>query len=113
MKSTSTIASFFVFALTVATAWPLASAYAAEGERDDSTADVCLASAGEEAPAVTLETHSKPVAVQGSGESTAAGGYCTLDCSYCSTDADCWSRRAGSCEPIRLCRQATPGVQVK
>ncbi|HYO51175.1 hypothetical protein [Archangium sp.] len=113
MKSKSTIASFFVVALTIATAWPLASTHAAENERDDSAADVCLASIEEEAPAVTLETRSKPVATQGSGESMAAGGYCTLDCSYCLTDADCWSRRAGSCEPIRLCRQTPPGVQVK
>jgi hypothetical protein len=113
MKSGSTLASFFVVALTVVTVWPLASAHAAEDERNDTAADVCLSRVGEEAPAVTLETRSEPVAAQGAGESTAAVGYCTQDCSYCSTDSDCWIRRAGNCEPIKLCRQGSPGVQVK
>jgi hypothetical protein len=36
-------------------------------------------------------------------ESSAASGYCTLDCSRCSSTRECLSRGAGSCTSIPAC----------
>jgi len=105
----STKASFFVMALSLAAMWPLASASASEDGRGDSAAQVCLDRVEAQALAAMQEPRTAPVALQGAGENSAALGYCSLDCSVCSTNSECWSRGAGRCEPIRICRQTSSG----
>ncbi|WP_043432511.1 hypothetical protein [Cystobacter fuscus] len=38
-----------------------------------------------------------------SQDSEFASGYCTVDCSQCSSTLDCTRRGAGSCTQIRAC----------
>jgi len=113
VNAKSTRMSFCVMALSLAAVLPLASASASKDGRGDSATQVCLDPVEARALSAMREPHSGPVAFQGAGETSAALGYCTLDCSVCSTNSECWSRGAGWCEPIQACRQGASGSQVE
>jgi hypothetical protein len=113
MKMTSRIVVSCVSAMALVAAWLPAAAYAADGERDATPANVCsVANVQEGTQNEAQESRAEQSTEQGSGSDLLAG-YCYLDCSRCSTNQDCWSRGAGNCTSIPLCVQSEPLATLK
>jgi hypothetical protein len=105
MKRLLMRASFLVAAVMAVAVAPLSAAQAAEDAREPLT-NLCLG-----APAGQMASVQEPGRLGESREaqdSSAALGYCTVDCSRCATTQECLSRGAGSCTPVRACRAPSP-----
>jgi hypothetical protein len=113
MKMTSRIVVSCVSAMAFVAAWLPAAAHAADDRREASPANVCSAASVEEGTQNEVqESHASQTESQSAGSGLLTG-YCYLDCSRCETNADCWSRGAGSCTSIPLCIQSGPLATLK
>ncbi|NOK39182.1 hypothetical protein HMI49_39005 [Corallococcus exercitus] len=111
MKSMSKMAALVVFAVSAVVAWPAASR-AADEAREDAEAGVCIAARAEVQPRQQADASEPSKAASASaltGDQYPYGGYCTLDCSPCYQDSDCYGRLAGLCTAIQACFRQGPG----
>ncbi|QRN99732.1 hypothetical protein JRI60_12230 [Archangium violaceum] len=113
MKMTSRLVVSCMSAMALVAAWLPAAASAADGEREATPANVCrAASVAEEPQNEARESSAEQKSEQGSGIGPVSG-FCTVDCSQCSTSKDCWSRGAGNCTSIPACVQSEPLATLK
>ncbi|WP_257459819.1 hypothetical protein [Archangium lipolyticum] len=104
MKMTSKLVVSCVSAMAFVAAWLPVAASAADGERNATQTNVCSAASVEEG----TRTEAREAHVEQESGIGPTSGFCTLDCSQCSTSKDCWSRGAGSCASIPACVQSEP-----